>query len=332
MARTQRRQPPPPPSRPLAGSPPTPIKLPGWGAILDTITAEELDSDAGEVILLPQEYEERSEVEPEAYWRNQDDASRCWTSTFIYQHIQPHPRLARFIRPDEWTGLPVLAKPDGPPLETFIKSHKSSMYGMVSNSSPATATVRIQDTHKPLIYQWALQLADALARVHSYGKAETPSIWIAFGDVDMSKCWLTAGLNIQLVGFLNAACRIPGEPMHFGSRTNGSAFHPLEGKRGEHDSPTEQTDVFMWGCLVHELMTGAWPDDSVPYPEVITTGQWPRLESEYLGEVISNCWTGEIADGASLVDRLRSTISGLGWQVNEDMLVGFDAEALIAQS
>ncbi|KAG8631100.1 hypothetical protein KVT40_000240 [Elsinoe batatas] len=332
MARTQRRIPPPPPSRPLAGSPPTPVKLPGWSAILDTITAEELDNDVGEVILLPPEYEERSEVEPEAYWRNQHDASRCWTTTFIYQHIQSHPRLARFIRPDEWTGLPVLAKPDGLPLETFIKSHKTSMYDESSSSDSAPTNVRIQDEYKPLIYQWALQLANALAHIHSYGKAETPSIWIAFGDIDISKCWLTTGLNIQLVGFLNAACQTPGESTHFGTRTNGSAFHPLEGKRGEDDSPTEQTDVSMWGCLVYELMTGAWPDNRVPDPEVVTTGQWPRLEVEYLGEIIGNCWTGEIADAASLMDKLRSTISGLGWQVIEDVLVGFDAEALFAQS
>ncbi|KAF4549652.1 Hypothetical protein D9617_20g027080 [Elsinoe fawcettii] len=335
MARTVSKVPLPEHTIPASAAnvPPTPIKYAGWGGGRDWLYIHELDNGHGEVIMKPHEYDQRGEYGPREYWRT--EALGCFKTTFIYQQIAPHPRLAEFIRPDEWTGLPILRKPTGPQLDKFLKDHKASMYHQNAEISRSTAPGRVHDRYKPLMYQWALQLANAFAYIHSHGEAETPIISIIYGDLHTSCCWLSKpSLSLSLVGFLDAQFSTPQIPFHLGSCWTGLLFHPYSWKSKPDDLPTVQSDIFLWACFVYELMTGEWPGygQGLAQQEIemlVPRKEWPELEADYLGDIIHMCWKGEITRAADLMKILQEKIGGLGWQIqDEDELMGFDAAHL----
>ena len=121
MARTGYRTQPPPGDATAAASlgPPTP-RVPGFGpsAELHDIELSPLAGDApgSELIVRPEGYEDRDDIDEDAEWREGYWARKCYATIEIYQHIEHHPNLVRFLRPDPWTWLPVFANPGGPHL------------------------------------------------------------------------------------------------------------------------------------------------------------------------------------------------------------------------
>ena len=113
--------------------PPTPL-VPGYSSytILHNVTLGQLDGDkpGSELLMMPAEYEDRDDIGEDAEWRMNanGNASKCWKTTEIYQHISDHPNVVRFLRPDPWTWLPVLANPGGPHLTKFLEAERSEMY------------------------------------------------------------------------------------------------------------------------------------------------------------------------------------------------------------
>lgn len=118
------------------------------------------------------------------------------------------------------------------------------------SASLDAASSRVLGPHRPLIYQWALHLVSGLSFIHAHD--------IVFGDVNLAHCWLSSNshLSLSLVGFLNAEFRRSTNGVWYdGGHTNAEWFHPLK----HQSNPTSQTDLFLYRCVLYELMTGAWP-------------------------------------------------------------------------
>lgn len=99
MARTVNVVQPPPRQQNVPSADPTPFASTGRAfTFLETVAAVELvrhDTEQKTLILLPSGYDDRNDVGPDASWRQEWDASRCWKSTAIYEQIPYHPRIAR---------------------------------------------------------------------------------------------------------------------------------------------------------------------------------------------------------------------------------------------
>ena len=309
--------------------PPTPL-VPGYSSytILHNVTLGQLDGDkpGSELLMMPAEYEDRDDIGEDAEWRTtaNGDASKCWKSTNIYQHISHHPNVVRFLRPDPWTWLPVLANPGGPHLTKFLEANRSEIYEQREDDSTdnnTTACARVRTKHLSLVYQWAIHLAKALVHIHSYSfdMKPVPKISIIFGDLSIDKCWLSPlGTSLSLLGFLNAGYRTRSSCLHVGDHnvcSNG--FEPFP------KYATMQTDLFLCGSVVYELMTGHYPGDGqgLEWKDIevlVSRREWPRLETMYLGDVVRKCWADEITSAAELMVAVRRALTEMGVMLEAD--------------
>lgn len=197
-------------------------------------------------------------------------------------------------------------------------------------SEPVDAvSSRILASYRPLIYQWALHLVSALSFVHAHD--------IAWGELNLAQCWLSADshLSLSLVGFLNAAFKpsIWGGYQKPGDWTFGYGFHP-----GEHyRDPSKETDLFLYGCVVYELMTGAWPGERLidksrrDLAMMISHKQWPALEVECMGQIVRKYWAGEFENVEQLKTEVIAFLEGLGNVIEKgDNLSGLDFANLLS--
>lgn len=248
--------------------------------------------------------------------------------TGVLSHISPTCAYS-FIRPDPWTWLPVLANPGGPNFGVFLKANRSEMYddnsqqsgsGSSSAVDRSTAHSRVKATRLNLVYQWSIHLARALEFINSYTfQSPAPVTSIVFGDLRLDSCWLpSSGRSLSVLGFQHAGFRTRSGPLHAGDiGLSRRGFQP-QGR-----DPTLQTDLFLWGCVVYELMTGYWPGEGQglgleDQDFLVSRQEWPRLEAVYLGDVVRKCWTGEVTSAAELFGLVREAIAGLGVLVGDD--------------
>lgn len=338
MARTGRTGPELKPTAATGSSRPQPLlrnEPNAFTADIGLILATEVHDAVDSVILMPPEYIHDPEPDsPDASWRQGYEAKRCWKTTVAYEKIssrsvQFHPRVIPFIRRDPWTALPILARPSGPPLDRFLAENKVAMYDECSH--------RVRATHRPLAYKWALHLASALEFAHAQD--------IVIGDLSTAHCWLSAmpALSLSLVGFLDASFRdrSSGE-LYLGGTSSGEPFHPLNvrlpGSRRAPE-PSVRTDLFLWGCVVYELMVGHWPgheegagrswDDM---GHMIARQEWPGLGREYLGEMVRKCWTGGYESSQRLLMDLLEFLHAGGWQVEAGDDFQFDVSTLFDET
>lgn len=198
--------------------------------------------------------------------------------------------------------------------------------------SRSTGCARIKATRLNLVYQWAIHLAGALEFIHSHSFVEpAPHLSIVLGALEVESCWLSAsGTSLSVLGFLNAEYRTRSSPLFDGDLDCSMDFRPIvEDKR-----PTMQSDLFLYGCVVYELMTSHWPGEGQGLSEqetslLVSRREWPRLETIYLGDVVRKCWTGEITSAADLLLAVRETLAVLGIVIGrDDEIVGLDLEGL----
>ncbi|KAH7550946.1 hypothetical protein BM1_10319 [Bipolaris maydis] len=132
---------------------------------------------------------------------------------------------------------------------------------------------------------WALHIISALSFIHEHD--------IIFGDLSLEDCWLSSDshLSLSLVGFLSAGFRRRTNGVWYHcTRTSGELFHPLE----HQSQQSMQTDLFLFGCVMYELMTGFWPGEHTGKSEqevamMIPRKEWPPLEVECIGEIVRKC-------------------------------------------
>lgn len=175
----------------------------------------------------------------------------------------------------------------------------------------STACARVKPAHLKLVCQWAVHLARALEFIHSYSfEKPSPKISIAFGDLRVESCWLDAsGTSLSIFGFLQSTvCTRWAGPYVGGICHN--RFQPFTNRAG----PTLETDLFLWGCVVYELMAGYWPGEGqgLEYEDkeaLVSRKEWPRLEAKYLGEVVRKCWTGGITSAGEILSAVRTAVA-----------------------
>lgn len=208
-----------------------------------------------------------------------------------------------------------MANPGGPNLQQFLSANRGEIYEQCDSGSndKSTAHARVKQARLNLVYQWALHLARAQEFIHSYS--------IAFGDLRVESCWLNAsGTSLSILGFLQSTFRTGRTGPYIGSiGVSGEYFQPLE----VGAVPTLETDFFLWGCVIYELMTGYWPGegqglDHGAKEALVSRQEWPRLEAKYLGEVVRKCWTGGITSAAELLSTVRTVITDMGVVVRHD--------------
>lgn len=315
-------------------------------ADIGLILANQVNNAPDSVILLPPEYIHEPDPDPDspnASWRQSHEVKRCWKTTVAYEQIsgtsstssssiQPHPRLAAFITRDPWTPLPILAKPSSPALDRFLDQNKAAI------SNRGSTSHRIKTTFRPLAYKWALHLASALEFVHAQD--------IILGDLSTAHCWLygTGGraLSLSLVGFLDASFRDRYSGIKYlGGASSSEPFHPLNIRQPgvrRSPEPSMQTDLFLWGCVVYQLMVGHWPGHEggagrswADMDQMIPRQEWPELERDYLGQVVRRCWTGEVESSRRLRENLLEFLQTEGWQVEADDDLQFDPSPLFPE-
>ena len=160
-----------------------------------------------------------------------------------------------------------------------------------------------------------------------------PEISIIFGDLGIDKCWLSASsTTLSLLGFPNAGYRTRSSALHVGDHSSCSnGFEPLP------RYATLQTDLFLWGCVVYELMTGNHPGDgqgleSEDVESLVSRRELPCLETVYIGNVVRNCWADAITSAAGLVVAVRKAATAMGVAFgDDDEVVDLSLEGLIIQ-
>jgi hypothetical protein len=100
-------------------------------------------------------------------------------------------------------------------------------------------------------------------------------------------------------------------------------FHPFD----DPFPPTQQTDLFLFGGIVYELMTGYWPltpealsgrYTSRELAARVVGKEWPRLEAEHMGTIVHRCWNGDFASAEEVRSAVRAFLEGLGWEIEGD--------------
>ena len=182
----------------------------------------------------------------------------------------------RYITRDPWTGFPILTKPSGPPLETFLTQHRNKIF-------PADST-QLNASYFPLLASWILQALSALGFIHSH-----PNFF--YHDLCISSCWLSSDLSLSLVGFLAADFKDANGDVHVGFGSfNGPAMrlNRVKSSASASASVSVKSDLFDWATFVFMLMTGKeperdpedeWSDVTVQNRE----GEFPVLEEKLMG-------------------------------------------------
>ncbi|RBA15498.1 hypothetical protein FPRO05_12572 [Fusarium proliferatum] len=263
--------------------------------------------------------------DPDADWREEPGGFVCFKTSYAYNMIgQEHPRIVPVIGQDAWTGLPILQKPTYGSLWNFLGNYESQLYATQEDSAPPTT--RMKPEYRPLAYQWSLQLLSALSLIHSHG--------IAYGEINGENCWITAGsLSISLAGFVGSEFHDPS------TRYNLSGWFftdtdyapdklPLD---RAVKVPTLKTDMFYFGSLVYEFMTGRMPglEDSRETRRLIVEEDWMAdLEDRFMGKIVRKCWRFEYEDIEELQGEVQAFIEACGWSIRGDELEGFDAHSI----
>lgn len=205
-----------------------------------------------------------------------------------------------------------------------MAKNKATMY----NAPPNALETRILPSHRPVAYQWALHLVDGISFAHAHD--------IILADFDTSQCWLSSDphLTLSLAGFLHARFSYTiqwGRIVPASVPSNRSLFHPLI----DGGDATKQTDFFVFGCVLFEIMTGVWPSrhfESRSWDEreaIVRQKEWPPLEENNMGKIVRQCWDSQFDSAEQVKAALVWFVQDLGWEVDEkNNLKDFDAAAL----
>lgn len=138
--------------------------------------------------------------------------------------------------------------------------------------------------------RWACQIAEAVQFIHDAG--------IIHGDLTNANIMLDKDLNTKVADFA-------------GSSIDGSEL--LIVVTTSHEYPGSllcpQADIFAFGSLFYELMTGERPYKDVPEREIearYAKGDFPDTTSLLnVGTVIRKCWQGNYARCENVIEELR---------------------------
>ncbi|KAG9765644.1 hypothetical protein KCU73_g336, partial [Aureobasidium melanogenum] len=302
----------------------TPLKLSpeSWAGLLDPLCfVYEIDEAVYDntLIMIPGgRYPYDGDVSEDADWLRESEAELVWRNVLVFEKLNAAGskcnRIVKYKGRDAATSFPLLEKPGGGPLKTFLATHRTRMY-------PENEAGSIAPTYLPLIYRWALQILSALSEIHHNG--------IIHMDIVSPDCfWLYDDLSIALVGFQSADfVNMEGERVQ-GDMHCGEEFRWPWVRNTRRERPTAKVDLFDWATLICTLMTDQSPIDGmirdIEVQEMINTGSLPALEEEKLGYLVRKCWLGEYESAVEVMADLKVFLTERGMEVEEDDIRGYD--------
>lgn len=174
---------------------------------------------------------------------------------------------------------------------------------------PTTTSVRSTKSTVSLEQRlrWATQVAEAIEFIHGAG--------VIHGDLTCANIFLDGNLDAKLADF--AGSSIDGCPL-------------LIAVTASHEYPGEllsvQGDLFAFGSVLYEIMTGGVPYDGRSDNEIgalYLKGEFPDTRSppQSIGEVIGKCWKGEYGRCEAVVNDLRGISFHLSISVCNDLII-----------
>lgn len=137
---------------------------------------------------------------------------------------------------------------------------------------------------------WMIQIADALDFIHTAG--------IIHGDLTTANIFLDGGLKAKLADF--AGSSIDSSPLLIAV----TASHEYPG-----DTLSVQGDIFAFGSVMYEVMTGERPYAALSEANVrarYLSKDFPDITSlDSLGRIIRACWEGSYNGSKALAKDLR---------------------------
>ncbi|KAG9664696.1 hypothetical protein KCU98_g16492, partial [Aureobasidium melanogenum] len=302
----------------------TPLTLSAepWASILNPLCFVYGIDQAGHentLMIIPGgRYPYDGDVCADADWLREHEAELVWRNVLVYEKLDAsgsqYTRIGKYKGKDAATAFPLLEKPGGAPLKTFLAAHRTRMY-------PENETGSVASTYLPLVYRWALQISSALSEIH---RCE-----IIHMDVVGSDCfWLYEDLSIALVGFQSADfVNLKGQRVQ-GDAHYGEEFRWPWVRNTQHERPTAKVDLFDWATLVYTLMTDTdavyGRIRNVDVQEMINTESLPVLGEEELGYLVRKCWLGEYESALEVMADLKLFLTERGFEVEEDDIRGYD--------
>ncbi|OBT41073.1 hypothetical protein VE00_10300 [Pseudogymnoascus sp. WSF 3629] len=198
----------------------------------------------------------------------------------IYKILGPHPRLVKIIN---WSSddcsLTMEYMPNG-----CLKDY------ILANNDKISACQRLQ---------WIMEAAEGLQLLHSKN--------IIHCDVEPKNFLLDAGLGLKIADFS-------------GSSLDGSRASACVGTRFERPgldlrcAPTVKDDLFSFGSTIYMIITGHYPFqelDSNDVIELFEAQNFPSVAEIICGEIINQCWRGEISSAQTVCDFIQTEMKEL---------------------
>ncbi|KAK4147640.1 kinase-like protein [Dichotomopilus funicola] len=184
------------------------------------------------------------------------------------------------------SGLVVLDKASQTVIKTPLSddcedalARERDIYARLTERGGHPGILRYHGTITTKLHQrWTMQIAEALAFVHSAG--------VVHGDLTCHNVFLDGELNAKLADFA-------------GSSLDGSGLLVCVAASHEYPGPTMSTqgDTFAFGSVLYEIVTGDSPFKGLPDGEIenrYKKGQFADTSSlGKMGVIIRNCWLGK---------------------------------------
>jgi serine/threonine protein kinase len=143
--------------------------------------------------------------------------------------------------------------------------------------------------------KWTEQIAEGLAFVHSKG--------VIHCDLRSPNILVTDAEDVVLADF--ASCVMNGVKM---SNVSNKTRYRLPGSDQPGYQVTVQDDLFAFGTLVYNLITGKVPYEEQTDEEVIklyTSGIFPDLSGLPMSGLIDRCWRGGYSSATQVLKDIR---------------------------
>jgi Tol biopolymer transport system component/tRNA A-37 threonylcarbamoyl transferase component Bud32 len=165
-----------------------------------------------------------------------------------------HPHIAQVYGLEESTGTPALVMElvDGPSLERFIASHSEKRISVAR------------------VLAIARQIADGLDAAHEKG--------IVHSDLKPGNIALTAAGDVKILDFGIARNVAEAVPLESGTTLAGAGTPAYMSPEQASGSPVDKrTDIWAFGCILYELLTGHRPVVSATTANGLATAAHPDL-------------------------------------------------------
>jgi len=212
------------------------------------------------------------EIDSDCVVKEYHDADACWTEHVVYKRLGPHCNIAEVIKMR--TGGSIILERGTPP--------RSICRSPTVNEIPIKTKV-----------QWLRHAAQGYQYLHTLD--------IIHSNVGSHNLILTRQNCTRLIDF--EGCGVDGGPAGY--------CYEWVSHRPSVPRVSISTDIFAFGCLIYEILTGKPPhyehqasDDQVE--KLYTNQPFPDITNLTLGRLIQRCWHGKVGSMSEIITELEA--------------------------